>query len=171
MKKTTEMVVRKLNAHIQERIIDRGDPDFSIICDASLKVWGAIFQTQSINGRWSEKEQYFHINYLQLLAIFFALKSFCRDFYSKHVHIFCDNTSAVAYINNMGGIQSHEMDFLASKIWQWCIDRKIWISCSHVAGDSNKTDFNSRHFCDNTEWKLDSSVFFQVNRYLGQTFN
>ena len=114
MKKTTEMVVRKLNAHIQERIIDRGDPDFSIICDeasqmieksgitndrkiwvTSVKVWGAIFQTQSINGRWSEKEQYFHINYLQLLAIFFALKSFCRDFYSKHVHIFCDNTSAL----------------------------------------------------------------------------
>ena len=39
------------NVHIQERIIDSGDPDFSIICDASLKGWGAILQTQSINGR------------------------------------------------------------------------------------------------------------------------
>jgi hypothetical protein len=43
----------------------------------------------------------------------------------------------------MGGIQSHEMDVLASKIWQWCIDRKIWISCNHVVGDSNKADFAS----------------------------
>jgi hypothetical protein len=39
------------NVHIQERIIDRGDPDFSIICDASIKGWGTIFQTQNINGR------------------------------------------------------------------------------------------------------------------------
>jgi hypothetical protein len=38
------------NVHIQERIIDRGDPDFSIICNASLKGWGTIFQTQNING-------------------------------------------------------------------------------------------------------------------------
>ena len=123
------------NVHIQERIIDRGDPEFSIICNASLKGWGTIFQTQNINGRWSDKEQYFYINYLQLLAILFALKSFCRDCYSKYVQIVCDNTSAVVYINNMGWIKSHEMDFLASKIWQWCIDRKIWISCSYVAGD------------------------------------
>ena len=62
----------------------------------------------------------------------------------------------------MGGIKSHEMDVLASKIWQWCIDRKIWISCNHVVGDSNKADFDSRHFCDNTEWKLDSSVFSKL---------
>ena len=78
------------------------------------------------------------------------------------MQFFWDNTSAVAYINNMGGIKSHEMDFLTSKIWQWCIDRKIWNSCSHVAGDSNKADFDSRHFCDNTEWKLDSSVFSKL---------
>jgi hypothetical protein len=69
----------------------------------------------------------------------------------------------------MGGIKSHEMDVLASKIWQWCIDRKIWISCSHVAGDSNKADFDSRHFCDNAEWKLDSSVFSKLIDIWGKT--
>lgn len=86
-----------------------------IFCDASLEGSIAIFQTKNINGRLSDKAQYFHINYLELPAVFFALKSFCRDCYSKHVQIVCDNTSAVAYINNMGGIKSQMTDILASK--------------------------------------------------------
>ena len=36
-----------------------------------------------------------HINYLELKAVYFALRSFCQN---VHVRFMVDNTTAVAYI-------------------------------------------------------------------------
>jgi hypothetical protein len=44
------------------------------------------------------------INYLELLAAFYALRAFCKDDERMHVGLKMDNTCAIAYINNMGGI-------------------------------------------------------------------
>ena len=75
--------------------------------------------------------------------------------------------SAVSYINNMGGMNSREMDKLAGTIWQWCIDRDIFISASHFSGSENFTaDFLSRNFSDATEWKLKKETFDRVCKQL-----
>ena len=58
-----------------------------------------------------------HINYLELLAIFYALKAFCKNIKSVHVQILSDNSSAIAYLNYMGGIKSDELNNLAIDIW------------------------------------------------------
>lgn len=62
------------NVHSQKRIIDRGNADTSIRCDTSLEGWGAVHEKEKTNGRWTNEEKDNHINYLELLAIFNALK-------------------------------------------------------------------------------------------------
>ena len=92
------------NIETQNRLINRGNPNISITTDASLEGWGAIRNTESVNGRWNENETKFHINYLELLAIYYALKTLCKDLQDKHIQILSDNATAVGHINNMGGI-------------------------------------------------------------------
>ena len=54
-------------------------------------------------GKWTPSEAEYHINILELLAAFFALKCFCSHMNNCHIQIQIDNTTALAYINNMGG--------------------------------------------------------------------
>lgn len=148
------------NINSQYRIISRGPPDITIQTDASLSGWGAVFDLEKIGGRWSEYEQEKHINYLEMLAIWFALKSFKDKVYNKHVKILSDNSTAVSYINNMGGCKSQDCNQIAKEIWIWCIGNKTWISCTHIPGKSNvDADFMSRNFNDQLEWKLSENIF------------
>ena len=125
--------------------------------------WGAHCGDQKIGGRWSCEESNNHINYLELLAIFLGLKSFCRNCTeSTHVQVKTDNTTAKSYINAMGGVKSPECNTLAKQIWQWCIDRNIWLSAAYIPGSDNQADFESRHYKENTEWKLDDNVVQEV---------
>ena len=45
------------NVHSQKRVIDRGNPDTSITCDASLEGWGAVHEKDKTNGRWTMKRR------------------------------------------------------------------------------------------------------------------
>lgn len=117
--------------------------------DASLLGWGSCNNSTGvcIGGRWIESEATFSINYLELLAFFYALQAFCESLSNVHVSVQSDSTSAIAYINNMGGIASFQMDQLAFEIWQWCLDRGIYISASFIPGIFNvRADFSSRIF-------------------------
>ena len=141
----------------------------SITCrsDSSFLGWGAYDVTtgKSTNGRWSDQELVFSINYLELKAIFFALQSLYSDVKDKHIEVQCDNVSAVKYIRDLGGITSPDMDCLASDIWHWCLSRKIYISAVHIAGVSNiRADFLSRNFSDSTEWMLKKEIFDRLCR-------
>lgn len=133
--------------------------------DASLQGWGGFdVESQiSIGGRWTLSESENTINYLELLAIFYTLKAFCSDKISMHVTIQSDNTSAVAYINNMGGMASMHMDMLARQLWNWCIARNIFVSATHLSGSLNcQADFSSRNFSDSTEWMLKKEIFKRI---------
>ena len=156
------------NIDTQNMVIDYGNPDFSITTDASLEGWGAVKSKFQINGRWNDIEKTFHINYLELLAIFYAIKAFCKKITDKHVQILSDNSSSVAHINNMGGIKSMQMNELTKSIWSFCIDRNIWISSAHIPGKSNSADGPSRQFNDNIEWMLDKSIFLKLVEIWGK---
>jgi len=47
--------------------------------DASNMGWGATNGKDRTGGQWSLEETTHHINYLELLAIFLALKTFAKD--------------------------------------------------------------------------------------------
>ena len=97
------------------RKINHRPPKMVIITDTSLSGWGAVCDDMRIRSRWSLAEVGYHINYLELLAIFHALRAFCKDSTDTHVQIKSDNTSAIACLNNMGGIKSSLSNDLAKQ--------------------------------------------------------
>ena len=166
--KVTYSMVLELNWWIknvksQVRNIVRQPASVEMHTDASLQGWGASLKGVQIGGRWNILEKAKHINALELLAISYALKAFKKEMACKHVKSFSDNTTAVTYINNMGGIKSTECNDIASNIWNWCIELDIWLTCAHVAGSDNvEADRASRSFNDNLEWKLNEQVFENI---------
>ena len=151
------------NVHKQIRIISRGNPEITIKTDASLIGWGATTGNQETSGRWTCEESTHHINYLELLAIFMALRSFSDRVRNKFVRIMSDNTSAVSYINNMGGIKSDACNSVAMDIWYWCVENNVWIVCTHIPGKENiDADRLSREFNDQIEWRLDHDIFLEI---------
>ena len=146
-----------------KRRTSHGVPTMIIQSDASKKGWGAVFEGQEIGGRWTISEASRHINILELEAAFFALKSFGDMLTGAHIQLHLDNTTAVAYINNMGGSKSLELNCLALKMWEWSTTHDNWISAVHLAGKLNvRADAQSRNFSDKHEWTLNSSVFTDI---------
>ena len=140
------------------RTISHGNASKIIISDASTTGWGAICNNTPTGGRWSFEEMKFHINYLELLAIFYALKSFCKDDSNMHIQVRTDSTTAKSYVQNFGGIRSENCNLLAKKIWLWAMSKHIWLSATHIPGSENKADFESRHYSDNVEWMLNKNA-------------
>ena len=108
-------------------------------------------------------ERTLHINCLELLAGSFAVKSFARGRLCAHVvRLRMDNTSAVAYVNRLGGTRSLVLSNLALALWEWAISQNIFLSAEHLAGRMNvMADWQSRHFTDssNCSWRLCPEVF------------
>ena len=137
--------------------------DIYIECDASLPGWGASCGGQSANGQWSILEAHNHINYLELLAALYALQAFVPNLRDVHVRLKLDNSTAVAYVNKMGGIKSPSLNSLSRTLWEWCIKRNIIISAQHIPGKENLVaDTLSREFSSNLEWSVDIDIFNQI---------
>lgn len=139
-----------------------------IYSDASLTGWGAHCDGTSTHGFWDTIERKSHINYLELLAILFALKSFGSNLRSCELLIRCDNTTAISYVNRMGGIRIPKFNRLTREIWKWCEDRKIWLSASYVPSKQNvDADIASRIKNMDTEWELSNSAYKQIVNTFG----
>jgi hypothetical protein len=150
------------NAHVVKPI-SHGSPDLILQTDASSEGWGSILLTdpvQKTGGRWSYEERSFHINVLELKAASLSLKSFQKVAAGRHILLQMDNSTAVAYLNHMGGSQSKSCNDIARDTWEWCITNNIWVSATFLPGVENfLADKESRVFNDRTEWALDQNVF------------
>ncbi len=143
--------------------IHNNPPDILIQSDASKLGWGAYYEGQHAGGPWSETEAAAHINVLETTAAFLALQSFCSAIVNKHVRLELDNTTAVAYVNNMGGNQSSECNTIVRHMWLWCIQKNIWLSATHIPGATNtEADRMSRQLHEHTEWALNDQVFDRI---------
>lgn len=49
-----------------------------ISTDASRSGWGAYCDGNRTHGHWNQKEKEYHINYLELLSVFFGVKILCK---------------------------------------------------------------------------------------------
>jgi len=150
------------NSHIHNATspISHGEPQLIITSDASLIGWGAFCNGVKTGGAWTAQElTYYHINELELLGAFFALKSFTKSVEDIHVRLFLDNTSAVSCINKMGSSKSGKLNSIGKELWMWCIDRHIWLSAAHIPGKQNiVADSESRHINVDTEWMLNKAL-------------
>ena len=148
------------NIKSQSKPINRSNSQLTLTCDASLSGWGSYIGDQTAAGIWSDIETGYHINCLEMLAILYGLKSLCKNVNNKHILIRSDNTSAIAYINNMGGIRSANCDTIACNIWNWAIEHNVWLSATHLPGKLNiKADRLSRNLDRSKEWSLNEHVF------------
>ena len=151
------------NLETSYRRIHQGDPDSVMHVDASLTGWGAKWGDTSTQGIWSSLEKTLHINCLELLAIQWGLESLCAHEHDTHIRIMSDNTTAVTYMNAMGGCKSEECHLIAGEIWQWALTRNIWLSAAHTPGVENTdADFLSRSLNPNLEWSLTNAAFHQL---------
>ena len=143
-------------------------PSHILTTDASLLGWGAVYNENSTGGQWNDEETLLHINLLELKAILFGLQSFLSHLSNTHVRIRSDNATAVAYINNLGGISSIPCHKISKSIWLWAIDKCIHLSAEHLPGSHNVlADKASRIFSNNTEWSLASDVFSRIVQFHG----
>ena len=143
--------------------ICKGKISICLESDASGNGWGGCLvlegEKQSTGGNWAKEEQNHHINYLELLGAWLTVQSFCKEIKNTHIKLLSDNTTAIAYINNMGGTKE-KCNELAHQIWLWCIEQNNWLTATHLPGKLNTTaDKESRSVHDNTEWKLNCKLF------------
>ena len=142
-------------------------PDISLKCDASDIGWGGLTDVNKTGGQWKKEEQNFHINVKELLAILYSLQSLCGKCQNITIKILSDNTTAVNYVNNMGGTKQL-CNSVARKIWEWAKQRSVWLLAAHLPGKLNvEADKLSRTLHSNIEWSLDQTVFQQVVTQLG----
>jgi len=120
-----------------------------IFTDASSTGWGEVCDTASTRGLWSARERAMHINELELWAALFGLRCLAQDLENCSVLLRIDNTTAVAYINKIGGIRYPHLTAIARNIWQWC-------------------DESSRIQNVDTEWDLHSSAFQKIVATFGR---
>ena len=89
--------------------------DFVIHTDASQTGWGATDGNNPTGGTWLENQKD-HINYSELKAIFLAVRAYQRYWReNRYIQIKSDNTTTIAYVNNMGGIVSEKCNDLSQK--------------------------------------------------------
>ena len=136
--------------------------------DASNSGWGATNGQDRTGGLWSAVESAHHINYLELLAVFLALKTFAEDLSHRTVLVKSDNISAVTYINQKGGAHSKQLCNLATEIWEWCLTHRITLVAEHLPGIANTiADQESRKTRDRCNWMLNPSIFQAIQEQLG----
>ena len=141
--------------------------DYEIFSDASGTGWGAICGNKNARGSWSVTERKNHINYLELLASFLALKSFAANKKNCQILMRIDNITAISYINKMGGIKYLHLNNVTREIWSWCNKRNIWIFAEYVASKENPADIESRISNPDTEWELANFAFQRIVERFG----
>ena len=96
-----------------------------IFTDASIEGWGAHLDEHTARGTWSPPGSKLHINYLELKAVFLALKEFQNLCSNKIVLVATDNTTVGSYINKEGGMRSGPLWALLWRILTWCTRRQV----------------------------------------------
>ena len=81
-------------------------PDLHFWSDASDVGWGAHLDRQVASGLWDLSQATLSINARELLAVHLGLRQFQSSLRGKTVAVFCDNTTAVAYLRKEGGTRS-----------------------------------------------------------------
>lgn len=139
-----------------------------IFSDASMTGWGVACGVETASGQWSVTESSQHINYLEILAAFFGLKIFAKDLTDCQILLRIDNTTAISYINRMGGIQFPHLTDVTKQIWQWCERRRLHVFASYIrSSDNTVADAESRKVHPDIEWELADFAYQKIIHTFG----
>nr|XP_060620947.1 uncharacterized protein LOC132768763 [Anolis sagrei ordinatus] len=143
-------------------------PSMALTTDASTSGWGAHINDLQISGRWSKPERQLHINALELIAVEKALRAFKPIVYNHTIQVVTDNTTIKYYLNKQGGTHSQTLLSIATRIWEWCIEERVFLIAIHLPGQDNTlADSLSRSTQTNHEWQLHPSKFKVISNLWG----
>ncbi|KAI5086595.1 NACHT, LRR and PYD domains-containing protein 12-like, partial [Silurus meridionalis] len=113
------------------------------------------YKLQTLNGpRLS-----WHINCLEMMAVFLGLQHFLPGLRDRHVLVRTDNTAVVSYINHQGGLRSRPLYKLARAVLLWSQDRFLSLRAIYIPGRLNvRADALSRQGPRPGEWRLHPEV-------------
>ena len=152
--------------------ISHEKPSLVLHTDASETGWGAVHDDSHTGGQWTCNESEAHINYLELIAAYFGLKSFFKKCSSVHIRLIIDNTTAVYTLNNMGTSRSYLCNSVVKKIWSCAIKREVWLSSVYIPGKlKEEADAMSREEQIMSEWMLSKDIFAAAMKKLDITPN
>ena len=82
---------------------------------------------------------------MELLAVYYSLRSFKTYFQNKYVKTFPDSHVGVQIIKKMGTTKSFTCNGIVKNICLLCVKNKIWITAAHVPSAENMiADYESR---------------------------
>ena len=141
-------------------------PDLHFWSDASDVGWGAHLDCQVASGLWDTQQAALSINARELLAVQLGLFQFRSALQGRTVAVFCDNTTAVAYLRTEGGPRSPLLDTLAQEMLRWTESLSIRLAPQFLSGSNNVlADALARpHQLPHTEWSLNMTVFLSLRR-------
>ncbi|KAL0186577.1 hypothetical protein M9458_018247, partial [Cirrhinus mrigala] len=175
MIKVTRRGLRALDMWKKPWFLNQG-PTLGVPCrrvtlatDASLTGWGAVMSGRPAQGLWTGRHLGWHINCLEMLAVFRALKYFLPDLRNRHVLVRTDSTAVVYYINHQGGLRSRPLYKLAHQILVWSQDKLLSLRAVHIPGHLNVgADILSRQGPRPGEWMLHPEVVNQIWEIFGR---
>jgi hypothetical protein len=82
---------------------------------------------------------------------------------NQRVLLQMDNTTAVTYVNKMGGRVSL-LSHLAETLWNWCLHQNIQVQAQYIPGEINQiADRLSRKGAEHQDWMLNPEIFQKIN--------
>ncbi len=118
--------------------------------DASLTGWGAVLDGRPAQGIWRGHLLDWHINCLEMMALFLALKYFLQELRGYHV---------LVRINHQGGLRSRRLNRLAQQVLHWAQDKFLSLRAIYIPGHINVgADLLSRQAVRHGEWKLHPEI-------------
>ncbi|KAK2553710.1 hypothetical protein P5673_024939, partial [Acropora cervicornis] len=127
-----------------------------------------IILSTTYNGRWSPQESAYHINYLEIKAVLFDLKSLCSKFKHCSIKVLSDNQTAVAYLRNMDGTHSRDCNQITRETILWCEDRGMSLTITRLSGKLNvEADKISREESTQKQYKTSVSAWLEYCKKQG----
>ena len=140
--------------------------------DASDYGWGAWIETPQGILRWgglfSRTLAREHINYKELLAVYYLLKSSPTPLRDKVLELGIDNTTAMWYLRKMGGNRPH-LARLANKIFSILKETETHLEVFHLPGVLNHlADESSRNNSIRLwDYRLNPAIFETISHTWG----
>ena len=71
------------------------------------------------------------------MAVLYILNSLHMDVEGFHIRVDSDNTTALYYITNMGGMKSEKCNNIIGENWGWCRQNKVCLLVMFVTSVDN----------------------------------
>ncbi len=134
--------------------------------DTSLSGWGTALKGSSVTSAGWWKKCGWHINKLELKVILQALWLLAPVLCNWSVLMHCNNMTAVAYINHLGG-HNTAMNRTTHKIFNLCQRLAIQISAAHLPREQNSQANHLSQLFPQHKWSITPHLFNALNQRWG----